>query len=209
FRVLFVLGAVGLAVSFLPIFSQGREAFMARWETAAVGSQGDAWGSIYDRIVNGFTEPFKWAAEAPFFGHGIGVGSNVGARLLAGRLGFLLAEDEWGKIFLELGPLLGGAFIVFRLALTGMLALKSLNALLVQRDFLPLVIFAACGFPVALAQWAPPTILGFAVIGSGLLLASLNEDTEEEDDDESSGETAIEDDTAIGPVEPEPVRVRY
>jgi len=27
--------------------------------------------------------------------------SNVGARLLAGRVGFLLAEDEWGKSFLE------------------------------------------------------------------------------------------------------------
>jgi hypothetical protein len=206
-RTALILGAVAVAVSYLPIFSEGSATFLARWQTAAVGSQGDAWGGIFDRIINGFTQPFVHAAEAPFFGRGIGVGSNVGARLLAGRLGFLLAEDEWGKIFLELGPVLGGAFIIFRLALTASLGLKALAALFSRRDNLPILIFSACAFPVALSQWAPPTILGFAIVGSGLLLASLNEEISDEDEslETEPDETADE----AEPVEEQPVRVRY
>jgi len=194
FRTLIMLGIVAIAVSFLPIFHQGREAFMARWETASVSTDGDAMRGIQSRVLGGFTQPFYFAAQAPLFGKGIGVGSNVGARLLAGRLGFLLAEDEWSKIFLELGPLLGGLFIGFRVFLTAYLGLRALGALFTKRDNLPLLIFSAASVPIALNQWAPPTLLGFAVVGAGLLLASLKDDVEEEEDeDEEEGDEEEED----------------
>ena len=180
-RTLLLLALVGVGVSFLPIFRQGREVFMVRWDTAAVGAQGDAWGSLLGRVLAGFTQPLRVAAETPFFGHGIGVGSNVAARLLAGHTGFLLAEDEWSKDFLELGPLLGAAFIGFRLAVTVWLGAKALAALVGRRDNLPALIFSACAVPLLLDQWAPPTILGFAVLGGGLLLAALNEEPEEDE----------------------------
>lgn len=202
------LGVVAVAVSFLPIFSEGREVFMSRWETAAVGSDGDAWGSLVGRVVGGFTQPFKAAARAPFFGHGIGVGSNVGARLLSGRVGFLLAEDEWSKTFMELGAVLGGAFIFFRLYLTVYLLMRSLRALFVERDNLPILLWSACAFPIALAQWAPPTLLGFSVVGGGLILAALNPDPEEEEDSEEPIE-AETDHVSSDVVEPQPARVRY
>jgi hypothetical protein len=214
-RAALTLGVVLIGVSFLPIFSEGRNVFLARWETAAAGSDGDAWASIFGRILGGFTQPFHWASVAPFFGSGIGVGSNVGARLLSGHVGFLLAEDEWGKIFLELGPLLGGAFIAFRVILTLHLGWKALGALFENRDNLPLLIFSACAIPIALNQWAPPTLLGFAVVGGGLLLASLNEDEEEDDEDtasDDSGELIEEDadnETPETPPAPLPLRPRY
>lgn len=207
-RAVIILAVVAVGVSFLPIFSQGRQAFMARWVTAAESSQGNAWGSITDRVLSGFTEPFQQAIHAPIFGSGIGVGSNVGARLLAGRVGFLLAENEWDKVFLELGPLLGGAFIGFRLFLTLYLAFKALGALLKERDNLPMLIWAACAFPVALAQWAPPTILGFAVFGSGLLLASLNEN-EAEEEEEALEEKAADEEPAPPPAAVLPMHERY
>lgn len=214
FKMMLTLGAVGIVVSFLPIFGEGREVFMARWETAAVNAPGDAWSSILGRVLGGFTQPFHWAANAPFFGHGIGVGSNVGARLLAGRLGFLLAEDEWSKIFLELGPALGGAFIAFRLVLTVHLGFKALGALFQHRDNLPLLIFAAASVPIALNQWAPPTILGFAVFGGGLLLASFNYDEEEEIEAEDASDvpstgSEMDDEPAEPPRPTVPVRERY
>lgn len=211
FKAILTLGVVGFVVTLLPIFSEGREVFMSRWETASVSTQGDAWSGIFGRVVGGFTQPFYWAGQAPFFGHGIGVGSNVGARLLSGRVGFLLAEDEWSKIFLELGPIVGGGFLGFRIFLTVYLGLKALGALFHRRDVLPVLLFAACSVPILLNQWAPPTILGFAVVGGGLLLASLNpepEENEEEDADaaphESGGEVAEE-----APPPAQPVRVRY
>jgi len=205
------LGVVAVAVSFLPIFGEGREAFMARWQTAAGGADADAWGGILGRVIGGFTQPLHWAATAPLFGHGIGVGSNVGARLLAGHVGFLLAEDEWGKIFLELGPVLGAAFIGFRLLLTAYLGLRALGALFFQRDNLPILIWAACAPPIALDQWAPPTILGFAVIGGGLLLASLkdDEDETEEDSPEPTGAESDNEEPDAREAEALPVRERY
>jgi hypothetical protein len=209
FRTLITLGVVAGVVSFLPIFGEGRAVFMARWETAASGSDGDAWGSIIGRVLGGFTQPLYSAAQAPFFGHGIGVGSNVGARLLSGRVGFLLAEDEWSKIFQELGPVLGGAFIGFRVFLVVYLLFRSLQALYSRRDNLPILIWSACAFPIGLNQWAPPTLLGFAVVGGGLLLASLNPIETNADAEEPEAPDADHDLIETEPVAAAPVRVRY
>jgi hypothetical protein len=208
-RTIVTLGAVAVAVSFLPIFGEGRTAFMSRWETAASGSDGDAWGSLIGRVTGGFTQPFKSAAYAPFFGNGIGVGSNVGARLLSGRVGFLLAEDEWSKIFMELGPILGAAFIGFRVFIVIYFLGKSLHALYAQRDNLPILIWSACTFPFALSQWAPPTILGFAVVGGGLLLSSLNRDEVTEDTEEPEQGEPDQVELEKEPVPVLPARVRY
>lgn len=214
FKTILTLGVVAVGVSFLPIFDEARTVFLSRWTTAAGGEDRDAWGGIFGRIIGGFTQPFHWASVAPFFGYGIGIGSNVGARLLSGRVGFLLAEDEWGKIFLELGPIIGGAFIAFRVFLTLHLGLKALNALFQKRDNLPLLLFSATAIPIALNQWAPPTLLGFAVIGGGLVLASLNEDEDEEDEDEESDdaddeELADKPPLAVPPPRPVALRPRY
>lgn len=200
-RFVVVGGILLVALSFLPIFHEARTVFMDRWDTAAAESEGDAWGSLSSRVTANFTQPFITAARAPFFGNGIGVGSNVGARLLSGKVGFLLAEDEWGKSFLELGPLLGGAFIAFRVALTIYLFLVGFRALATHRDPLPLGLWAACAPVILLHQWAPPTLLGFAVLGGGFVLASTNyiddeedEDDEEESDDEENDDEDLPDD---------------
>lgn len=203
-----------IGLSFLPIFQTARTVFMDRWDTAAAESEGHAWGSLTDRVLSGFTQPFETAASAPFFGYGIGVGSNVGARLISGRSGFLLAEDEWTKDLLELGPILGTAFLLFRAVLTVYLFYISMNALMRKRDPLPLAIWAACAPAILLYQWAPPTLLGFSVFGGGLVLASTNypseneeaidldsdeeeepdddEETDDEDDDSTDGEASTD-----------------
>lgn len=208
-QIALVMGVVAAAVSFLPVFREAREVFMMRWETAAGSTNGDAWGGIFGRVFAGFTQPFYWASQAPLFGNGIGVGSNVGARLLQGRVGFMLAEDEWGKDFLELGPLLGAAFIGFRIAIACYLAWVAFNALVGRRDNLPVLILSADAIAIIQNQWAPPTILGFAVLGAGLLLAAAKspdiedeEETEEgeEDEEESDDEEEVDVDVITPPL---------
>ncbi len=209
FSSIFTLAVVAFGVSFLPIFDEAREVFMSRWVTASVSTDGDAWGGIIGRVMGGFTQPFYWASVAPFFGHGIGVGSNVGARLLSGRVGFLLAEDEWGKIFLELGPVLGGAFIAFRVAIAVNLTWRALGALFAKRDNLPILLVSAAAIPIVLNQWAPPTLLGFAVFGGGLVLASLNDDPEEDESAELDAAEADNEPAVPEPPARQPVRERY
>jgi hypothetical protein len=173
-RPLLLLALICAGLSQLPVFRESTSVFMMRWDTAAGDeSGGSAWNSVVDRTVNGFTNPYYFMQMAPFLGHGIGTGSNVGARLTSGEVGFTLAEEEWGKVLLELGPVLGAGFILLRIVLTGWLGLQAWRALRRQHNTLPLLIFAATAQPLLQGQWAPPTVLGFAVVGSGLLLGAL------------------------------------
>ena len=195
FRIVVMLGLVAFGLSFLPIFQEGRDVFLLRWQTAATTTGGDAWGGVRDRLWGGVLQPFEVMRRVPAFGAGIGVGSNVGARLISGNVGFLLAEDEWSKVFMELGPYLGGAFILLRVTLTAYLGLAALRALMQEGEPLPLLLFAAVGVAVFQYQWGPPTVLGFAVFGSGLVLAALNPVPVVEEED-------------VGPVAPEDVPPR-
>jgi len=173
-RPLLLLTLVAGGLFLLPVFRQGMAVFMMRWDSAAEDTSGAAWTSMMDRTVNGFTNPYYFMKAAPFLGHGIGTGSNVGARLTSGEVGFLLAEEEWGKVLLELGPVLGAAFILLRIGLASWLGWWSWRALRDDRNALPLLIYAATAMTVLQGQWAPPTVLGFAVMGAGLLLGALN-----------------------------------
>lgn len=173
-RPLVLLAVLAAALSQLPVFREGTSVFMMRWDSAAGEGDGAAWASVMDRTANGFTNPYYFMKLAPFLGHGIGTGSNVGARLTSGEVGFLLAEEEWGKVLLELGPVLGAAFIGFRIVLVAWLGWRAWRALREKRDALPLLIFAACALAILQGQWAPPTVLGFVVVGAGLLLGALN-----------------------------------
>jgi hypothetical protein len=169
-----LLAVLGIALSQLPIFKEGSSVFMMRWEQAAHENDGKGWGNVLDRSVAAFTNVLYFVEQAPFFGHGIGMGSNVGARLTSGGVGFLLAEEEWGKVLLELGPVLGMAFILLRVVLSAQLGLLSWQALREQRNALPLLIWSALMIAILQGQWGPPTVLGFAVIGGGLILGAMN-----------------------------------
>jgi hypothetical protein len=173
-RPIILLCLLAAALSQLPVFKEGTSVFMMRWDQAALESDGQAWGSLFDRTWRAFTNTIYFVDHARFFGEGIGVGSNVGSKLLYGTLGFVLAEEEWGKVILELGPILGFAFILFRTWLSVHLGLEAWRAARYDRNTLPLLIWSALVFAIFQGQWAPPTVLGFAVIGGGLILAAIN-----------------------------------
>jgi hypothetical protein len=177
-----------LALTPLPIFREAREAFMDRWDTAAAEVEGKAVGSLVGRVLGAFTQPLDTMERTPIFGYGIGVGTNAGAAMLAGQTGFLLAEDEWGRIIMELGPALGMLFVGFRIALTGYLIVLAIQALWNKNDLLPLLICSAAAWVILMNQWGQPTQLGFAVVGGGLLMAALNREGEEDEDDEEEEE---------------------
>lgn len=197
------LGVVVLiAISFVPVFEDAREAFLSRWEMAET-HEGNSVGmaSILDRLFGGWDYLQATMANAPFFGSGIGMGSNVAARLSTGRLGFLLAENEWAKCLLELGAPLGLAFLGLRFGLAFSLLRLALIRLLRLRDALPLLVLAAAGSPLIFGQWAPPTILGFAVVGAGLCLASCQDEPEEDEEEFEEEEDEASDEEMVNPAD--------
>ncbi len=159
-------------LSLIPFFAEGVSTFMERWTSSTGEDSGGVQTALVDRYLSYLTDPLT--LDAPFFGYGIGMGSNAGAKLLTGDVGFLMSEGEWSRIILEMGPLIGWFFIIYRVALVCHLGLKSMNAAQKNRDPLPFLLFAACLPLVFNGQWNPPTILGFAVISAGLCLAACN-----------------------------------
>lgn len=170
-RIGLVLAVLTAALSRLPVFRQAVDVFLMRW--LDTGSDNSGWTDILLRSLEQYTNVARYVADAPWSGHGIGMGSNVAARLLYGAPDIALAEEEWGKNILELGPFLGLAYIALRFALVFHFATRALPALRHDRNPLPLLILAACALAVTQGQLGPPTVLGFAVVGPGLLLAAL------------------------------------
>lgn len=127
-------------------------------------------GFVY-RFLGDLVSPFSLLAEAPFFGFGLGMGTNAGAALVVGKRAFLLAEGDIARVLLESGPVLGLAFMLLRAAYVFRLFRESASAL--QRtDALPMLLVGSCWYLIFCGQLGQPTALGFCVIAGGLCLAA-------------------------------------
>jgi hypothetical protein len=157
---------IGGTVMQLGTVGEGVQNLTRRFEDA---SQAE---SMWTRVGNACASPFYQMLQTPLFGFGLGVGTNAGSALLTGRREFLLAEDEWGRVIMESGPLVGVLFIAWRAAVVWSLLRVGLRAMRGD-NALPLLLLSSCGFLLLNGQFGQPTILGFAVVGGGLCLAAV------------------------------------
>jgi hypothetical protein len=171
-QVLVVVVILGFVVSRTPIFREGLEVITTRFNEAAEASETSVTASMLWRVWDGFVQPFRVLDKAPLLGFGLGIGTNAGAKLLTGQAVFLLTEDEWARIFLENGPILGLGYVLWRCLFAlhvGWLCLRSIFV----RSLLPLLLFSSTFFSMLTGQFGQPTILGFTVLVTGLTLAAL------------------------------------
>ncbi len=158
-------------ITYLPIFQEGLRILSDRFIEAAEISESSVVGGLISRIISGFTEVLGIISSVPLGGFGLGVGTNGGAAFLTGEASFLLAENEWSRILLESGPILGLAFVIWRCALAvkiGRFAIGQVR----QGNTLPLFLFSAGLFLLLQGPFGQPTSLGFAVVLAGLCLAA-------------------------------------
>jgi hypothetical protein len=162
-----------LLLSTTTFFQTSIETFSKRIEYAS-SVQGGMEGVIGDRYLGGIfgALPKAIAEGTPFFGYGIGMGSNVGSMVLTGGVSYLIAEGEWGRVLGEMGVLMGMAFLLLRLGLCIRLTVFCFKKLL-NSDFLPWLLLSFCLLIVPEGQWARPTTLGFAILIAGLTIASF------------------------------------
>lgn len=191
---------VGMIASRLPFFKEGVDVLSERFISSAEAAETTVVGGLVERVVQEFTEPFKYLTKMPLSGYGLGLGTAGGARFLVGQGALLLTENEWIRIIAESGPLLGVAFILLRVALTVKLLVASLRALKAG-EVLSILLFSCAFLAVLNGQLGQPTTLGFTVVLAGLCLAATN-----------LGEAAIRDEMepaeSIGP-KPLPRRSVY
>lgn len=165
-------GVVVLAfLSQTSYFETATGAFSSRFETANE-VEGGLQGVLIDRYMGGMFGALAESGDKPFFGYGLGMGTNVGAMLLTGKQVFLIAEGEWGRLIGEMGPLLGLSVIFIRVSLTAKIALAAYRRM-VKGDLLPWILASFGLMNLAQGGWAQPTSLGFGTLIGGLMLAAL------------------------------------
>ncbi len=175
-----------------PFFAKSTEAFTYRF-TGANEAEGGVNGVFLDRFLGGMISAIENAGNMPFFGYGIGMGTNVGSQLLTGEMSFLISEQEWGRIIGEQGLLLGFIVIFVRVATAVKLTRDSVYYLK-KKDALAWMLMSFSVILILQSQWGQPTTLGFTVLGSGLVVAAMNEpEYEEIEEEEDEPEEELED----------------
>ena len=155
------------------IFSLSTEVFMHRVDVANKSTSGGGFtDSIFLRMLNDFTAPIVDLFNKPMFAGNLGMGTNAGAQMLNGKTTFLISETEFGRLGGEQGIVFGGGLIVLRIFLAVSIAIKSLK-LPQEERLLPFIICGAACVAIMQGQWAQPSVLGYAIIMTGLVLASL------------------------------------
>jgi hypothetical protein len=148
-------------------------AFAERW----TGSTSDLHTTVYESIVlriwHTFTDFFQLLGRTPPAGYGVGLGTNAGAYLTTGDLDFLLAENEFERVILEVGPIIGVAYILFRFAIAGAIGAVVVRAFR-RRNPRPWCLFSVSAVTVLIGQWGVATIQGATVLLAGLTLASAH-----------------------------------
>ncbi|MEO9894557.1 hypothetical protein [Aurantibacter sp.] len=174
-----LLGGIGAVLIFLALSSTSLlktpiEAFTSRFE-GATKYEGGVSGTLVDRYLGGMLNSFSYTSESHFFGHGLGIGTNAGGKLMTGEKTMLIyAEDEWARLIGESGLLIGLALIFIRVVLGLHLAFSSLKALK-QNNLLPWLLLSFCLLLLPNGQWGQPTTLGFSIFVTGLLIASFKD----------------------------------
>ena len=172
-QILFAVVVVGFLVSRTAIFKEGANVMTTRFNEVAEQTNESVARGIVGRVWSQVTESAYIWTKSPWWGYGLGIGTNAGANILTGHSVFLLTEGEWPRIELESGRVLGVLYILWRVALVGYVFVLCIRALK-QGNLLPIFLFAA-GFPSMFnGQFGQPTILGFAVMTFGLTMAALN-----------------------------------
>ena len=169
-RFAFVAGIGMFIAGQFAVFGEGADIFSQRI-TAAGQHEGGLQGFLM-RAFGEYIVAVGKISYAEITGAGLGFGTNAGAALMTSGRSFMLAEGEWARVILEMGPYIGLVFLSMRLGLVLWLGAKCFNAAKLGY-MLPVMLFGSCAMVILSGQWGQTTVLGFAALGGGLCIASL------------------------------------
>ena len=135
---------VALALVLYPILlPEGFAAFTERWNNAARAESGG--GGLLGRALFGLIDFVFLFDRVPLLGYGLGYGSNASITLQAtidGMMPGYLAETDFSRHMVDLGPVFGLGYIGFRLALIAWLVRLVLQATRQAPDPMPMLLLS-------------------------------------------------------------------
>jgi hypothetical protein len=169
--VLTSVAVLGVALGGL-FFADGIAAFVDRWNTADAVESTAFTGGIFGRAMYGFIDFTRLLGSTPLLGYGIGMGGNAGWMFIAksgGSAAGLGAETDWARHMVDLGPILGMGFLVFRIGLVTAVA----RQVLLSRNLLATLLFGYVAYELLLGQiTGHGSINGYVWMFTGFTLAA-------------------------------------
>ncbi len=167
---------LGFFISSSGLASEGIDAFVERFvsasESESKGKGNDV--AFLNRII--YNLGFDSVDNIPFWGYGIGLGTNAGAALAGGKNGmfsFFNGESENARILNESGFMLGMGIILIRLYMVLYLIYSAYLRLRYHRDLKPWLLIVGVVTMLGMGQWGQPTAFGFSAIFAGFMLVLI------------------------------------
>jgi hypothetical protein len=173
--VLLPLALAVIAVALYPVvFPEGYSTFINRWQLAAANETQFSGLGILGRALYGFVDFFDLMGSTPLSGYGLGLAGNASITLGVTIPGFQgWAETDWARHIVDLGPIVGLAFIAYRIWLVAWLARICLAGVRASGDALPLLWCAFAGVDLLYGQvTGHGTVNGYVWLFTGLSLAA-------------------------------------
>lgn len=164
------------------LLTEGFAAFTERWLVAdAAERKGFEWG-VFGRAFFGLIDFVRLMGDVPLLGYGLGYGGNasitLGASIDGVKPGWL-AETDFARHMVDLGPLFGMGYIVFRLVLAAWLTVRVWRATRRSSDPLPMLLLSYVAYVVVMGQiTAQGAINLYGWLFAGLLIAACRHATE-------------------------------
>jgi hypothetical protein len=158
------------AVLYPIVFPEGYSTFMSRWTQAHEAEAQIFPGGVFGRAFYSLYDFFGFLSEAPLAGYGLGLAGNASLTLGVTIPGFSgWAESDWARHIVDLGPVLGIAFIVYRIALVAWLARICISGARRSGNQLPLLLFASCAVDLLYGEiTGHGTVNGYTWLFTGL-----------------------------------------
>lgn len=172
-----------VVVSLWPIlFPTSFDVFTTRWTTAAAHEDQIFQFGFAGRALSGLYDFVYYLPDTPPLGYLLGLGGNAANQLAWVQMPAAAAawqgyggwaEGGWARHIIELGPILGLCFIIFRGTLTVWLGTIAARATRRSGNVLPLVLFGFVGVSLLIGQiTGQTTINGFTWMFFGFCLAT-------------------------------------
>lgn len=177
-----ILLVAAAAILYPIVFPDGYSTFTNRWTMANASESQQYSLGIFGRALYGFVDFIGLMGDAPVFGYGLGLAGNASLTLGVTIPGFTgWAENDWARHIVDLGPLFGVIYILFRVSFVCWLGFNCVAGARRTGNPLPMLWFAFAGNDLLAGELTGNgSINGYGWLFAGFCLAACKAPFERE-----------------------------
>jgi hypothetical protein len=171
------LGLSAAALILYPLLlPEGFATFMERWTAADAAERRHFESGVFGRALYSLVDFVRLFEHVPLLGYGLGYGSNASITMKASVDGVMpgfLAETDFSRHMVDLGPVFALAYIAFRLAFTLWLAALVLRVTRRVADPMPVLLLSYVALVISSGQLTGQGAINFyGWLFAGVLMAA-------------------------------------